>query len=100
MYSPIELAFVNVNPPKSMVLLALNDLMYPTLINDDITNCNTNVIQDFLMCMFAENLYSPCDVHSVIMCTDDIRNTNEISEFEMNEGASARKFVTNLIKKG
>ena len=35
-YSPIESALVNVNPPSAMVLPALNDFTYPTLINGDI----------------------------------------------------------------
>lgn len=96
-YSPIGLALVNVNPPTAMVLPALNNFTYPTLINDEITNYSTSVKRDFLRCMFVKNLCSPCDVYSVTMCTDNKRNTDDISEFEMNESASVREFATNLI---
>ena len=54
MHSPIELALVNVNPSTAMVLPALNDLTYPTLINDEITNYSTSIKWDFLRCIIVE----------------------------------------------
>ena len=98
--SPIESALVNVNPPTAMVLPALNDFTYPTLINNEITKYSTSVKRDFLRCMFLEDLCSPCDVHSVTVCSDGIRNAGNLSEFEKNESASSRKFVPNLLDSG
>ena len=99
MYSPIKLVLTSVNPPTTMVLPALNDFTYLTLINDEITNYSTSVKWDFLRSMFVENVCSPCDVHSVTMYADDIRNADDISEFEMNDSKSSREFATNLINK-
>ena len=55
--SPIENAFVNVNPPTSMVLPALNDFTYPTLIDNEITKYSVSVKRDFLRCLFLEKFY-------------------------------------------
>ena len=82
--SPIESALVNFNLPSAMVLPTLNDFTYPILINDKITNCSASVKRDFLRCIILENLCSPCDVHSVTVCSDYIRNVDNLSEFEMN----------------
>ena len=79
-----------------MVLFTLNDFTYSTLINDEITNYSTSVKQDFSRCIF-ENSCSICDIYSVTMCTDI--NADDMSEFEMNESVSVRKFVTNIINK-
>ena len=50
--------------------------------------------------MFLENLCSPCDVHSVTVCGDEIRNAGNLSEFEKNESASSHRFVRNLHDSG
>ena len=69
------------------------------MINDEITNSSTSVKRDFLGFMFLENSCSPCDVNFVTFCKDDIRNSNELSEFEMNDSSSTRECVTNLVTK-
>ena len=52
--------------------------------------------RDFIRCILLENVYSPCDVYSVAVCTDDIRNEDDLSEFEMNESTPVHEFVPNL----
>ena len=56
--------------------------------------------RDFLRCMFLEDLCSPCNVYSVTVCSDDIRNAGNLSEFKKNESASSRNFVPNLLDSG
>ena len=98
--SPIESALVNVTPPSAMVLPALNDFTYPSLINDEVTNYSASVKRDFLRCLFLENLSSPCDIHSVTVCSDDVRDAHDLSKFEMNVSVSSRQFLPNLMKHG
>ena len=83
-----------------MVLPALNNLTYPTLINDEINKYSASVKRDFLRYMFLKHLCSPCDVHSVTVCRDDIRHADNLSDFEKNESASSRKCVPNLVNYG
>ena len=57
---------------------------------------NTNVLRDVLSCKRVETLFPNTFVHTVKICRDSVRDSDNLFEFEMNCDSNSRRFIQEM----
>ena len=60
------------------------------------TTYSPNVIRDCIRCKCVETLFPNKLVHSINICSDNVRDSDNISEFEMNCKSNNRRFIQEM----
>ena len=95
--SPLDKAIVDHNPLAMGIVPALNDFVHLDQFTNTLTEYSTSVNLDFLRELLLEDMFHPCRVHSVTLCTDSIRDSLKSSHYELNCNVCSRDFVKRLI---
>ena len=86
-------------PLTVMTLPDLNKFEYYDSSHKQMKQYNESMKRDFLKGLVLQDICYPCNVYSVTMCRDDLRNSSNSGDFELNANASGRGFVKLLRKK-
>ena len=82
------------------IVPALNDFVHLHPITNSITEYSTSIKRDFLRGLLMKDMYNPCRVYSLTICTDSIRDSFNLSPHEIICNACSRDFVDKSLSKG
>ena len=80
-------------------ITAISNLAIPNIslfIDMEGNPYSVNVLRSFLCCKRVETLFPNTVVHSVNICTDSVRGSDNLSDFEMNCTSNYRTFIQQM----